>query len=35
VIESGSRIATGAVVFNGARIETGAEVEFHTAKGTW
>ena len=29
VVEGESRVATGAVVFNGARIEAGAEVEFH------
>ena len=29
VVEGDTRIATGAVVFNGARIEVGAEVEFH------
>ena len=29
VIEGETRIGTGAVVFNGARIEVGAEVEFH------
>jgi carbonic anhydrase/acetyltransferase-like protein (isoleucine patch superfamily) len=29
VIEGDTRIATGAMVFNGARIEPGAEVEFH------
>jgi carbonic anhydrase/acetyltransferase-like protein (isoleucine patch superfamily) len=30
VVEGDTRIATGAVVFNGARIEVGAEVEFHS-----
>ena len=29
IIEGDTRIATGAVVFNGARIEIGAQVEFH------
>ncbi len=29
VVEGDTRIATGAVVFNGARLEVGAEVEFH------
>jgi carbonic anhydrase/acetyltransferase-like protein (isoleucine patch superfamily) len=29
VVEGDTRIATGAVVFNGSRIEVGAEVEFH------
>ena len=29
VVEGETRIATGAVVFNGAHIELGAEVEFH------
>lgn len=29
VVEGDTRIATGAVVFNGARIEIGAQVEFH------
>lgn len=29
VIEGDTRIATGAVIFNGSRIEVGAEVEFH------
>ncbi|MDN5858308.1 MAG: hypothetical protein L0H84_06760, partial [Pseudonocardia sp.] len=29
VVEGDTRIATGAVVFNGARIEVGAEIEFH------
>ena len=29
IIEGDTRIATGAVVFNGARIEVGAQVEFH------
>lgn len=29
VVEGDSRIATGAVVYNGARLEVGAEVEFH------
>ncbi len=29
VVEGDTRIATGAVLFNGARIEVGAEVEFH------
>jgi len=29
VVEGDTRIATGAVVFNGARLERGAQVEFH------
>ena len=29
VVEGDTRIATGAVVFNGARIEVGAQLEFH------
>ncbi len=29
IVEGDTRIATGAVVFNGARIEIGAQVEFH------
>ena len=29
VVEGDTRIATGAVVFNGSRIEVGAEIEFH------
>jgi len=29
VVEGDTRIATGAVLFNGARVEVGAEVEFH------
>jgi len=33
VIEGESRIATGAVVFNGARLGRGAEVEFHAVVG--
>ncbi|HEV7207372.1 MAG TPA: gamma carbonic anhydrase family protein [Mycobacteriales bacterium] len=32
-LEGDSRIATGAVVFNGARIGSGAEVEFHAVVG--
>lgn len=33
VIEGESRIATGAMVFNGARLGLGAEVEFHAVVG--
>lgn len=33
VVEGSSRIATGAVVFNGARLEMGAELEFHAVVG--
>jgi len=33
LIEGESRIATGAVVFNGARLGLGAEVEFHAVVG--
>ena len=33
IIEGESRIATGAVVFNGARLGRGAEVEFHAVVG--
>ena len=33
VVEGDSRIATGAVVFNGARLGRGAEVEFHAVVG--
>ncbi len=33
VIEGDTRIATGAVVFNGARLGLGAEVEFHAVVG--
>lgn len=33
VIDGESRIATGAVVFNGARLGRGAEVEFHAVVG--
>ena len=33
VIEGRSRVATGAVVFNGARLGLGAEVEFHGVVG--
>jgi len=29
VVEGDTRIATGAVVFNGARLEVGAQLEFH------
>lgn len=33
VVEGRSRIATGAVVFNGARLRMGAELEFHAVVG--
>ena len=33
IIEGESRIATGAVLFNGARLGLGAEVEFHAVVG--
>ncbi len=33
VVEGESRIATGAVIFNGARLGLGAEVEFHAVVG--
>lgn len=33
VLEGSNRVATGAVVFNGARLGLGAEVEFHAVVG--